>query len=916
MSIQFECDHCGRSYQVSDSLAGKRVKCKGCEAPITIPKPSANDLVDDAFGFGDGDEGDVVEAVLPRASRGTRQPGDSSGVPVALLAGGGAGLLVVVLGAVFLLSGRAKPPIEPAAPLQAEPVVAEAPVPEAPPAVAPAVATAPPVVAPGGFATGAWGVAPDPLPQAIAFPPLEKLAIQVPNAFAGERILYPTTASPFVILGGNDADDQYREVWDLSSGQAVGRIFGKMQGGKPYALSPDGAYFVMHTSPVPRFTEVWRVADGQRVAQIPDGDKIPDLIDFAGAGRVIIGTTYAKSLVVWDFTTMKPVFTISTPENVDAHSLAFSPGRRFLAMYMANKNRVMIYDLTTGRQAGDIRMQKQGSSNFDCEGMAISPDGTALAGLFTLGSDSHLICWNLANGELVSDFESKGRNPYGKSFSYDSRVVQWLPDQSGWLIQDQTFVERQGGQVVWSMPFPPIKYKEHGPRKVLDLGRVVSLAEVNKEQVIHVAALPKEKIEIAIKLAKGGLNAIDAILPPVATADRSGAKKVASGSGSSAWSYAPTAPPAAKGAPARSIAVKVKAGDVLNVLLSNPDGGQALVVSSPDGRLSNLQGKQSQEPRTVGRFDLNAGRQVDQFEMPSVASPIAFSPGGSHFLVGYSAGRDRLDLHEAEKGKHVAGWRPYEPEMGDDRQVVWADFLDAKRVLTLNRSGTLILWSVPECKADYVAERAAKGVPALSPDRKGLAVIGQDGKFRVLNPETGESLGETAVFGQVGETGLAAAGFSPDGQELAAVIDGQIVRWDLKTGQNAGEVPSPNPKAATLRYGEGHHVLLDGKVLFDLESKRIVWRFDGGVHAVEGFGGLHRYVASQEILGPGILRTIDLPDKAIVEAEKALGDEKTAALLRPGSKIGLQVNGQPSRDAEKFRNDLYQGVSAAWRVRD
>ncbi|HEU5115052.1 MAG TPA: hypothetical protein VFT74_00095, partial [Isosphaeraceae bacterium] len=506
MSISFECDHCGRPYKVDESLAGKRVKCKGCETPITIPRP-ASSLPEDTFGFDDADdEGDAVEPVLTRATRG-RSSNDSPGIPAMVwFAAGGAGLLVLVLMAVFFASRPGAAPVNPVQAEEATPAQVASEAPTAVPVASSAPVSAPPVVAPGGFTTGGWNVTPDPMREPLVFPPLEKVAIQVPKAFAGDRILYPSTPSPFLIVGGNDADDQYREVWDLRSARPVGHIFGRLQAGKPYALSPDGAFFALHTVPVPRATEVWKVADGQRVAQIPDDKNIPDLIEFAGPGRLLIGTSYARTVVVWDLATSKPVFTISTPENINTKSLALSPTRRYMALYMAHKNRLMIYDLTSGQVAGDIRMQAPGSSNYDCEGMAISPDGKALTGLFTLGSDTHLMTWDLTNGQLVTDFESKGRDTYGKSFSYDSQVVQWLPDQSGWLIQDQTFVERQSGQVVWSMPFPPIKYKEHGPRKVADLGRVFSVAEVNNEQVIHLASLPKDKIEMAMKLAGGGEN--------------------------------------------------------------------------------------------------------------------------------------------------------------------------------------------------------------------------------------------------------------------------------------------------------------------------------------------------------------------------------------------------------------------------
>ena len=37
MSITFHCDSCGKKFTVDDSLAGRRAKCKNCQAPIVVP---------------------------------------------------------------------------------------------------------------------------------------------------------------------------------------------------------------------------------------------------------------------------------------------------------------------------------------------------------------------------------------------------------------------------------------------------------------------------------------------------------------------------------------------------------------------------------------------------------------------------------------------------------------------------------------------------------------------------------------------------------------------------------------------------------------------------------------------------------------------------------------------------------------
>src|SRR5947209_3761764 len=36
--IRFRCARCGKNLQVSDELAGKRVKCPGCGYPLSVPR--------------------------------------------------------------------------------------------------------------------------------------------------------------------------------------------------------------------------------------------------------------------------------------------------------------------------------------------------------------------------------------------------------------------------------------------------------------------------------------------------------------------------------------------------------------------------------------------------------------------------------------------------------------------------------------------------------------------------------------------------------------------------------------------------------------------------------------------------------------------------------------------------------------
>jgi uncharacterized RDD family membrane protein YckC/predicted RNA-binding Zn-ribbon protein involved in translation (DUF1610 family) len=54
MSIELNCDACGKRIRARDSAAGKRAKCPGCGDPIVIPLPQTADEEVDSYGFDDG----------------------------------------------------------------------------------------------------------------------------------------------------------------------------------------------------------------------------------------------------------------------------------------------------------------------------------------------------------------------------------------------------------------------------------------------------------------------------------------------------------------------------------------------------------------------------------------------------------------------------------------------------------------------------------------------------------------------------------------------------------------------------------------------------------------------------------------------------------------------------------------------
>ena len=185
--------------------------------------------------------------------------------------------------------------------------------------------------------------------------------------------------------------------------------------------------------------------------------------------------------------------------------------------------------------------------------------------------------------------------------------------------------------------------------------------------------------------------------------------------------------------------------------------------------------------------------------------------------------------------------------------MVWADFLSPDHVLTVNRAGVLVLWSLPSCKAVYVTEGACEGAPVLSPGRTYLAAY-QGGTFRFLNPNSGELRGRGPGAGlgvSPARPTSRDAAFQADGTGLVALIGGQqVVRWDLATGKVTADFPipmtispGPNSHHAVIESCGANHVLLDGRILVDLEKRSHIWSYFGPSVSAGGPDGRHWYVA-------------------------------------------------------------------------
>jgi hypothetical protein len=790
----------------------------------------------------------------------------------------------------------------------------------------------------------AWSVTVDPPAETLELAAEQSASVPIPaTSEVGIKVLFPSTPSPFVAVGGNKGDAEAREVWDLRSNKRTGVIRGKLPLQPPLALSADGTYlagtFLSESSDKDdkdkkddknakdegkkkgkkATISVWSFKTGKEVKQIKLKAESVGFLDFAGPDQLVTLSDDGQWFQIWNFQTGEAVDEpFPAPGVVDARSLTLSPGRKFLAMAVPADNRLWIYDLTARGPAGLAQLPKEAGPGWSCAGITFSPGGTELAAVFEWAGKPSILCWETSTGKLIANHALDERYGIRRFPNDQGRALEWLPDRSGWLVYGQALIERENGHRFWSLPvyypdFPPT------PRRLINGDRWVLVWGQGRAQVVRTAAMPKDTLASARQIVRSGGSAVDAVLPAVGHPDWSAQRVVPSAAAS--WSATPDpASMPAKSLISRPIVLKNWVEEIRGVYCSGAEAAQALVAIRALER--DELGGNALAPglsQWIERYDLANGKRLGRNEVPTASDLVAFSPDAGRLIMRDAANGDRLDIYSAADMKYLGGWRPYEKESGIDRMVVWTAFLDQHRALTINPAGKLVLWGLPACRAMYTVKDACQGTPVLSPGRKFVAGF-SGGFIRFFEAATGKRVGETATpsSDDGGRPGPRAAAFRTDGQQLAALLSGgQIVRIDLATGKALSEVRSPVPQAAFLEWCGNRHVLINNQSLVDLDRQWEVWRYAAGLPALGSPDGRHWAAVEAYTNEPAYLAAFTIPEKGLDKIVKLVADKKAPALLRMQVPVTLRIDiiGAP-KGGEAFRQALAEQLAAQLRAND
>ncbi|MFO0956229.1 MAG: hypothetical protein U0800_02050 [Isosphaeraceae bacterium] len=755
----------------------------------------------------------------------------------------------------------------------------------------------------GGFGSGPslWNVAVDPPAQPVDLSGVKDISIAIPADYDSRNVVFPTAPSPFVVVGRNNTDKESRELWDLTAKKAVARVRGRSDISKPFALSADGAYLagiVLARNAV----MVIDLKANKELGRFEFPQHNPDYIDFAGNDRLVLGFFFGNQIQVWNLKTGQQVANISL-KRFEKEAAAVSPGGKYVAAVVEQS--MHVYGTENGAELGAAPLPR-GENNADVKGkgLAFSPDGKELVALCEAWNKWYITCWDVADGRVIAQHGPLDKDAIKQPIGYELQAIQWLPKQDGWLVFGEAIIEKESGKKVETLPYgDELKV---AARKILNDERALAVVGKDGRRLVAMP-LQTEKIAAAMKIAKSGGDPLDATLGGTRSADLASARQV--NLANVAWSAVPDPAAApAKGVSSRLTTLRTKPGEVVKILFSGPDVGRAAISSQPDKPFFQQQPALDGKALVIDRYDITNGKHLGRIELPPSIDLAAYSPDGKAVLTINYKDQDRLDAFD-EAGKPIAGWRPYDKESGDDRKVTWADFLDANRVLTANTAGTVVLWTLPDCKPEYVIDRACQGTPRLSPGRKSLALF-RDGAFTLVDPATGEARGTTgAVASPPNRTGVTASCFSKDGATLAAVVGANLTRWDLATGQAIGEFPIAVGEAKSVELCGPNHALVNGQALYDVNRRKIIWYYNGGVAASGSPDGLHWLVLGNPF-NPALLGSLQMPEPKVEQLVAQSEDRSIQAVLRAGTPVSIQFEmGTPPRDGEAFRKKLAEALT-------
>jgi hypothetical protein len=742
-----------------------------------------------------------------------------------------------------------------------------------------------------------WNVKPDPAPQQITSGEMKWAEVDVPVLENGHGMVHPVRPSPFVALYGEERGMRFIGSIDLRDGQKKGPFAAETRSREQMKISFNGRYMAWAEKNPPG-VQVYSLDDKKPAQRINLGDKAElkwfDFVD--GANLIAYTTEFGNKdprAEMYSIASGESVRRFELPAEAERHQLGaatISPGGAYAAL--AIRNSLYIFETGDGKLVGELTLpalsdRDSGGVHAGWVGLAFSWDGKELAGALNSLGTSYFVVWAVdtgkvaANVEVTQDFDAFSRDTAPR--------LEWF-GTDGLLVDRKQLFHRD------SLRRPVEQFVGRtGFRRILNWNKSVAIDSGKRARGLALVSLklPGEELVKRATTLKAGGELADAGLPELTTADYSTMLQVNLSAPSDGWKVRVERlrPPSGLQSP---IQLSLAAGEQFEkALISDSD---AIVLREGNGK------------RFLNSYKLSSGHSGSRIETSPQADLVAVSPHGKFALLLTSDRSKRLDIINLQDRKHVAGWKPYADFPGE-KDSAWhldrAMFVDDNHVITVRKMSELVVWKVPECKAELIVSDAW------------MLRIPGDGRYFVAGNQKEQTwvIHETLTGKPCGRIPFSQAldlvddvAFDPEGKRMAMLRHHSsythVAMVDLTSGERSGELMLPPPAKhgqPSIRWLGQKHLLIDNHLLADVDRGAYILNYSYDREPTFGPAG-NAWIPA--LLGGGSLVNVEMPSKKALEHAAKVETPKPS--LTKGGRISLSgtIN-VPGVNQDAFLKTVY-----------
>ena len=605
--------------------------------------------------------------------------------------------------------------------------------------------------------------------------------------------------------------DKTIHLWEVSSGEELGKFTGHSMPVTSVAFCPDGK--TIASGSLDKTIRLWEVESGKEILKLIGHSKMVTSVAFCPEGKTIASGSHDTTIRLWEVASGKEIGKLTGHSSV-VNSVAFSPDGKTIASGSGD-NTIRLWEVSSGKEVGKLI-----GHSSEVNSVAFSPDGkTIVSG----SSDKTIRLWEVSSGKEVGKLTGHSNWVLSVAFSPDGKIIA---SGSGdktirlWEVSSGKEVGKLTGHSNWVLS---VAFYSNGKTivsgsgdntiRLWDLTHLSTVKGIGKltghsNWVISVAFSHDGKT-----IASGsGDNTIRLW-------DVASGKEIGKLTGHSNWVLSVAFSPDGKTIASGSRDTTIRLWDVASEEeigeLTGHSGFVNSVAFSPDGRTM----ASGSDDTTIRLWDVASGKEIRKLTGHSkMVTSVAFSPDGKTIASGSRDTTIRLwDVVSGEEIGELIG------HSGFVNSVAFS--FDGKTIASGSFDTTIRLWDVASSKEiqKLTGHSSIVNSVAFSLDGKTIASGIDDDTIRLWDVVSGKEIGKLTGHSR----NVNSVVFSPDGKIIASGSYDRTIRlWDMSIFYLFIKGGKPTPLFYT--FSEGAEFFW-GVELEGLEYKK--WRVPGKPNA-------------------------------------------------------------------------------------